>query len=585
MANIILFAPQVLSVQPAFEYKNGEGTVKIYYTLSDFNNYDTFSKIRYRIVDSNRASSWGDNSMIKNDNKYIEIECPSNNGFFDIYLNLTEYKEFTVNQYYQIQIKLVQGFEESPWSQASLIRPIPPLKSFNFYKEGEEYEIGKVKGYIQYEDNSTVEAIKDYYIFIKDKNDRNIVYQSKNINNNLGTHFSAELLDCALVDGQYKMYINYTTINGFNRISDPLLFEIGYQNAQILNLDYWSVKNNSDIGGIDLEFKFADNAFSNVKIYLQRSNEKTNFLKWETVRIIELDNLIDTYKYTDMTPETSILYQYRIVIFSNDLGTFICNKYKDNDLMVLATIENIHFLGEDKQLSIKYNPSITGLKYVTQEALTNTLGGKYPIIRINGDTKYRQFSLSGTLAFDSNHMIFEENLYDSCNTNINQYLKNDSCNILFNLKSLIENFPQKSLQLIKESKEYFEKKYRDIAIKFLTDQKPKVFKGSAEDTMIVYLSGFSFSPQKQLGREIWDFSCTVTEICDFNKENLKKYNLIKNNDISLFYVMQYLLKMKKIERKTNDIVNILDYVPLEETINNIPILHAFWEEKIINSEV
>ena len=43
--------------------------------------------------------------------------------------------------------------------------------------------------------------------------------------------------------------------------------------------------------------------------------------------------------------------------------------------------------------------------------------------------------------------------------------------------------------------------------------------------MIVYLSNISFTPNKTLGRHIYDFSVQVTEACEYNEENLTKYKL------------------------------------------------------------
>jgi hypothetical protein len=35
-------------------------------------------------------------------------------------------------------------------------------------------------------------------------------------------------------------------------------------------------------------------------------------------------------------------------------------------------------------LRIRFDPKISGLKYNAQEAIINTLGGQYPIVRRNG---------------------------------------------------------------------------------------------------------------------------------------------------------------------------------------------------------
>ena len=86
MASTTLFAPQVRSVQPAFEYKvtkndkgetNIEGSVKIYYSHSEFNNNSQYNKIEYKIIDPNRQSGWGSDSML------IEKEFYSHDAFFE----------------------------------------------------------------------------------------------------------------------------------------------------------------------------------------------------------------------------------------------------------------------------------------------------------------------------------------------------------------------------------------------------------------------------------------------------------------------------------------------------------------------
>ena len=58
---------------------------------------------------------------------------------------------------------------------------------------------------------------------------------------------------------------------------------------------------------------------------------------------------------------------------------------------------------------------------------------------------------------------------------------------------------------------------------FLTNGQPKLFKSYEEGNIIVYLSNVSFTPNKTLGRHIYDFSATVTECCEMTQENLKKY--------------------------------------------------------------
>ena len=579
MDSTALFAPQVRSVQPAFVYDtlNKSGTVTIYYTISDFNNYNNFDKIRCKIIDPNKQSGWGSDSMINKDN-YVEIDKEEGSFKINLFGTYTDedgeekniFKEFTLNQYYQIQIQLVKGTSESAWSQASLIRPISAA-TINIEQQGNMFALEKIDGWIEYADKSTIEAIKNFCVYIKQGDAE--VYRSKVIANTLGTKFSSFLYDILLPDGDYKLGVEYTTINGFNgnTYGDENDFAIGPGNPIPLNFKQISLKRNTDIGAISLEFEFdlsSTTMNTEVTFDIQRTSEKDNFSKWLQIKSFNIVNPSSMFRYDDMTIETETVYRYRILV-SYGGEVYIADKdLKGNFLEVLTRIEDIHLMGEHQQLSIKYNPNISGFKYVTQESITNSLGGKFPIVRINGDTKYRQFSLSGTLSFNTDYIALNAEGVDSRGVDMRRWWKEENCTLLFDLDSLIANFSGTAAKMVKNSSSYLEKKYRSLAMDFLTDQKPKLFRGMAEDTMIVYLSNVSFTPNKQLSREVWDFSCTVTEICEYNKENLIRYNLFKSNTI---YSLEYLLKMKKNSGGQK-------YIPLEETVNNIPILHAFWKE-------
>jgi CTP:phosphocholine cytidylyltransferase-like protein len=73
---------------------------------------------------------------------------------------------------------------------------------------------------------------------------------------------------------------------------------------------------------------------------------------------------------------------------------------------------------------------------------------------------------------------------------------------------------------------YFERKFRDFVMLWLADGKPKLFRSETEGNMIVMISGASFTPQDKSNRMVYNLSCTVTEIAEYNLENLINYNLI-----------------------------------------------------------
>lgn len=73
---------------------------------------------------------------------------------------------------------------------------------------------------------------------------------------------------------------------------------------------------------------------------------------------------------------------------------------------------------------------------------------------------------------------------------------------------------------------FIERKFREKVMEWLSDGKPKLFRSETEGNMIVMVSGVSFTPFDKTNRMVYSMSCTITEIAEYNTENLMKYNLI-----------------------------------------------------------
>lgn len=69
-----------------------------------------------------------------------------------------------------------------------------------------------------------------------------------------------------------------------------------------------------------------------------------------------------------------------------------------------------------------------------------------------------------------------------------------------------------------------EREFRRRVMDFLYDGQPKIFKSPTEGMIMVRITDINFSPRNELGRKIYDFSCTMTEIGEINTETLAKYN-------------------------------------------------------------
>lgn len=171
------------------------------------------------------------------------------------------------------------------------------------------------------------------------------------------------------------------------------------------------------------------------------------------------------------------------------------------------------------------NSQVTDYKYVVQESIINTLGSTYPFVRRNGNTKYRQFTLTGVI----------------CGYG-------DDDGLFFSPKNILPLISQpfyrdyKEMHKIVPWNDYlFEKQYREKAIDFLTNGTPKLYKSLTEGNIIGILTSISFTPNNQLSRNIYDFSATFTEIDQNSIENYQKYSLYKNNTSELYIPTEYYL--------------------------------------------
>ena len=67
---------------------------------------------------------------------------------------------------------------------------------------------------------------------------------------------------------------------------------------------------------------------------------------------------------------------------------------------------------------------------------------------------------------------------------------------------------------------------------FLHDDTVKLFRSTTEGNILVKLTNINFTPNQQLGRLIYNFSATATEIAEPSFNNYKDYGVISTGDIS-----------------------------------------------------
>lgn len=137
---------------------------------------------------------------------------------------------------------------------------------------------------------------------------------------------------------------------------------------------------------------------------------------------------------------------------------------------------------------IRYNPKISGLKYNTTDVIVPTLGAQYPFVFRNGHQMYRTFSLGGLMA-----RLEEDETLVSYEDEVDEMLQ--------------------------------ERIYRDQLLTFLYNDNIKLFSSIQEGDMLIKLSGVSLTPVEQLGRRLYSFTATATEVAACTADNLAYYGI------------------------------------------------------------
>ncbi len=104
-------------------------------------------------------------------------------------------------------------------------------------------------------------------------------------------------------------------------------------------------------------------------------------------------------------------------------------------------------------------------------------------------------------------------------------------NLRYGATSIYDNYLHKQSGLLSgttptDQAVYVERKYREKVMEWLSNGEPKLFRSETEGNMIVMLSGVSFTPYDKSYRMVYSMSATVTEIAEYNGDNLLEYNLI-----------------------------------------------------------
>ena len=322
----------------------------------------------------------------------------------------------------------------------------------------------------------------------------------------------------AIIQPESQKLYNYHT---FNKVLDPdttyqVLFEVstssGYTQSQLYDFAVvledrditYSIELNENYYGMSSEeislsktmvrLVVKDTAYSNENLkpntyLIRRASSKDNFETW--IDLAELRCAIGTSElyatYNDIMVESGITYKYTVQPKMLNTSRLVVS----DSVEATPVYEHTWLLGQNNAyLSIGFNLNLSNFKTVIKEAKIETIGSQYPFFVRNGDIKYREFSLSGLIC---------QNMDATNSLKIGEY----------------------------ENRHIQERMFRDSLHELLLDGRPKLFKSETEGLILVYLSNVSLTPNNVLGRMLYDFSMTATEIGRVDVDNLSEAEIIQ----------------------------------------------------------
>ena len=568
-----LYPPIVASSMPAFDITDGQ--VRIYFSLSPYNTTkisNLATQVSIRRQSSNVSVLSSSTQMItksiqqNNKGYYITISNDDiSEGFIEdvlykVQLRLILADESGGNQYNTFTND-INTYSE--WSTVCIIKPVvvPQFYIDSFHAQGQVVQ--QVQNYFYLDAAEFLgvfkpgeggsEILKSWRLRLLDSsyNAKLDTIESKTLADsgikiisayNYSPITTEMVFDCSLPYNfknnknnatQYKLLFEITTLNDYQ---GKVMYEFTYSenssDAPVITNS--KVYVNEEEGYVRLNFEIVDTSSStNTDPYynyvIRRTDSKSGFGIWQD--IYNFTSRPKTIEYYDFTVESGTLYQYCLqkrdvrgrrskeaMIWVN--GDAI---EKEQFATVLAEWEHSFLLqsnyyknnstGNFKQLKLKYDFQISSYKTNISQSKVDTIGGKYPYIRRNGNMYYRSFPCTGTITglMDNAELFVSKN--KMLEGKKNQYDQ---------LKGLDQIYQPSSSQY----NYTYERKFRQQVQQFLYNMKPKLYKSAQEGNILVKLMQVSLTPKTQLGRLIYTFSATAYEIDEPSLTNLDKYNII-----------------------------------------------------------
>ena len=464
-------------------------------------------------------------SMIVTQGQVLAIAASQDNsGNWELTMQINV-SQLSPGTFYKLQLAYVKGIQVGFFSDVGIIKYIqkPEVEIVGLNQSGINNHVYQYQ--LEYKCNDSTEKLySTEFILARGIQDNPIDTSGEIIHNTNNDgyyegHENYEFLQELDPKQSYWIYAKIKTTSGYEMTTPfyPLAAEVGIpiQNGRILKpvLDF-------DNGCISL-YTMSDGLTSITgQFRLVRADEKENFAIWH--RLVDLSlsakNITINNPYLlwrDFTIEQGSNYIYALMQ-KNDAGHY-SSKIKAD--VIYADFEDSFLFDGDHQLRIRFDPKVSSFKITVQEAKTDTIGGRYPIIQRNGYTNYKEFPISGLIS----HLSDPDGYFNQPIAQI-KYLDNETVvtdtTDAVNGMNYTTNLNGKNVAL--------ERTFKLQVLDWLNNGQPKLFRSPTEGNYLVRLLNISLSPVDTLGRMLHSFSATAYEIDESTPEKLIKHNILKD---------------------------------------------------------
>lgn len=522
-----LYMPTVVPISPAvfISTDQQENTISIPFTTE--NNANVCTPI-VKIFNLN-------NELVfpLTDSSYTTKIIPQENNVNSYIAQITTTSSFNIGQYYKASIALSSNSSGivSPWSDFTIFKvtSMPAIIRASWLRE----DIPDIKFlndiiYYSYVQDKTepLEKIK-YFYELGIKNKDNIyhteveeIYFSKDDSQN----FEYAIILKSLLDfDSFRNWCQETAEAESSKGSTPIYVTLKVEFFTKNGSFTWSEPGSKD--GI-----FKTPTLPSEVFYLYRLNNSQAsyyFIPDEQYGLVSIEPNYDTQDVAEsrLNPKwrlyngNVLLSQQngqreslidKIATYNNNYRTFSLSQNIYNHFIlcvfqddVCCDFDGVFLIDETtgQQLNITLNNNINSLKSNILEQKNDVIGSRYPVFFRNPYTKYREFTLSGTISTQS--LILFGQKYG-----INTIIE-DNGGLREATSSLSLNIGPNSSDII-----WSERQFREKVLEFLQQNKAFLYKSPTEGVIVVKIMNVQLTPNKTLSRMIYDFSCTCYEVQD-----------------------------------------------------------------------